>query len=36
MWWVVEADDEAAALGLLPECVGAATEVTRVCPFPVP
>jgi hypothetical protein len=36
LWWMVEAPDEAAALGQLPECVGRQTEVTSVRPFPIP
>ncbi|MBV9003912.1 MAG: hypothetical protein JOZ98_16980 [Solirubrobacterales bacterium] len=36
LWWLVEAPDEAAALGQLPECVSRQTEVTRVRPFPIP
>jgi hypothetical protein len=36
LWWLVEAPDEAAALGQLPECVGLQTEVINVCPFPIP
>jgi hypothetical protein len=36
LWWLVEAPDEAAALGQLPEFVRRQTEVNRVCPFPIP
>jgi len=36
LWWLVEAPDEAAALGQLPERVGRQTEVNRVCLFPIP
>jgi hypothetical protein len=36
LWWLMEAPDEAAALGQLPERVGRQTEVTRVCLFPIP
>jgi hypothetical protein len=36
LWWLVEASDEAAALGQLPECLSRQTEVTDVCPFPIP
>jgi hypothetical protein len=36
LWWVVEAPDEAAALGQLPDYVSRQTEVIRVCPFPIP
>jgi hypothetical protein len=35
LWWLVEAPDEAAALGQLPECVSRQTEVTRVSRFPI-
>ena len=36
LWWVVQAPDEAAALGQLPEYVRRQTEVTHVCLFPIP
>lgn len=36
LWWLVEAPDEAAALGQLPEYVSRQTEVTRVSSFPIP
>ncbi len=36
LWWLVEAPDEAAALGQLPECLSRQTEVNRVLPFPIP
>jgi hypothetical protein len=36
LWWLVEAPDEAAALGQLPECVSRQTEVTSVCSYPIP
>ena len=36
LWWLVEAPDEAAALGQLPEFVSRQTEVTSVCSFPIP
>jgi hypothetical protein len=36
LWWLVEAPDEPAALGQLPEYVSRQTEVTRVCLFPIP
>ncbi len=34
LWWFVEAPDEAAALGQLPEYVSRQTEVTNVCFVP--
>ena len=36
LWWVVEAPDEAAALGQLPAYVSRQTEVTNVRLFPIP
>jgi hypothetical protein len=36
LWWLVDAPDEAAALGQLPERVSRQTEVNRVCVFPIP
>jgi hypothetical protein len=36
LWWIVEAQDAAAALAQLPERVSLQTEVTRVARFPVP
>jgi hypothetical protein len=36
VWWLVEASDEAVALGQLPECLSRQTEVNRVSPFPIP
>lgn len=36
IWWLVEADDEAAALALLPEFVAVRTEATAVRYFEVP
>lgn len=36
LWWLVEAPDEAAARGQLPEYVSRQTEVTSVSRFPIP
>jgi hypothetical protein len=36
LWWLVEADDEAGALALLPDFVAARTEVTAVRYVEVP
>lgn len=36
IWWQVEADDEAAALALLPDFVASRTEVTAVRYVEVP
>ena len=36
LWWVVDAPDEAAALGQLPANVSRQTEVTNVRLFPIP
>jgi hypothetical protein len=36
LWWLVEAPDEAAALGQLPDYVRRQTEVTSVSVFPIP
>lgn len=36
LWWFVEAPDQAAALGQLPECVSHQTEVIRVSRVPIP
>ena len=35
LWWLVEAPDEAAALGQLPERVSRQTEVNSVCLLPI-
>ncbi len=36
LWWVVEADDAAAALGQLPDYISERSEVTVVRPVPIP
>jgi hypothetical protein len=36
LWWVVDAPDEAAALGQLPAYISRQTEVTNVRLFPIP
>jgi hypothetical protein len=36
IWWLVEAEDEAAALALLPEFVASRTEAIPVRYVPVP
>lgn len=36
IWWTVEAETEAAALGLLPYFVAARTTVTRVSDVQIP
>jgi hypothetical protein len=36
LWWFVEAPDQAAALGQLPECLVHQTEAIRVSRVPIP
>jgi hypothetical protein len=36
IWWTVDASDEAAALGLLPQFVGRRTTATEVAEVDVP
>jgi hypothetical protein len=36
LWWVVDATDECAAKGLLPDYLSRRSEVTRVRSVPIP
>ena len=36
LWWLVDADDEAAARRQLPDYLSERSEVTRVRPVPIP
>lgn len=36
LWWDVEADDESAALALLPEYTAARTQVDPISDVPIP